>query len=68
MLQKFQNRAARIVIKSGYDEPAASLLNKPKYGTVQDIIKNGGYHCFWNELGHGAKLASPFSTFRHRSK
>ena len=39
MLQKLQNRAARIVTNSSYDAPAVNLLKELKWPTVQDMIK-----------------------------
>ena len=39
MLQKLQNRAARIVTNSSYDAPAAILIKELKWPTVHDMIK-----------------------------
>ena len=39
MLQKLQNRAARIVTNSSYDAPAANLIKELKWSTVHDMIK-----------------------------
>ena len=39
MLQKLQNRAARIVTNSSYDTPAANLIKELKWPTVHDMIK-----------------------------
>ena len=39
MLQKLQNRAARIVTNSSYDAPAANLKKELKWPTVHDMIK-----------------------------
>ena len=39
MLQKLQNRAARIVANSSYDAPAANLIKELKWPTVHDMIK-----------------------------
>ena len=39
MLQKLQNRAARIVTNSSYDAPAANLIEELKWPTVYDMIK-----------------------------
>ena len=39
MLQKLQNRAARIVTNSSYDAPAANLIKELKWPTVHDMIK-----------------------------
>ena len=39
MLQKLQNRAARIVINSSYDSSASALIKTLKRHTVADIIK-----------------------------
>ena len=39
MLQKLQNRAARIVTNSSYDAPAANLIAELKWTTVYDMIK-----------------------------
>ena len=39
MLQKLQNRAARIVTNSSYDAPAANLIEELKWPTVHDMIK-----------------------------
>ena len=39
MLQKLLNRAVRIVTNSSHDAPAVNLLKKPKWPTVQDMIK-----------------------------
>ena len=39
MLQKLQNRSARIVTNSSYDAPAVNLLKELKWPTVQDMIK-----------------------------
>ena len=39
MLQKLQNRAARIVINSSYNAPAANLIKELKWPTVHDMIK-----------------------------
>ena len=39
MLQKLQNRAARIVTNSSFDAPAANLIKELKWPTVQDMIK-----------------------------
>ena len=39
MLQKLQNRAARIVTNSSYDAPAATLIEELKWPTVHDMIK-----------------------------
>ena len=39
MLQKLQNRAARIVTNSSYDAPAANLIEELKWPTVHDVIK-----------------------------
>ena len=38
-LQKLQNRAARIVTNSGYDAPAAALIEKLNWPTIIEIIK-----------------------------
>ena len=40
MLQKLQNRAARIVTNSSYDAPAANLIEERKWPTVHDMIKH----------------------------
>ena len=39
MLQKLQNRAARIVTNSSYDATAAHLIKELKWPTVHDMIK-----------------------------
>ena len=39
MLEKLQNRAARIVTNSSYDTPAANLIKELKWPTVHDMIK-----------------------------
>ena len=39
MLQKLQNRAARLVTHSSYDTPAANLIKELKWPTVHDMIK-----------------------------
>ena len=39
MLQKLQNRAARIVTNSSYNAPAANLIEELKWPTVHDMIK-----------------------------
>ena len=39
MLQKLQNRAARIVTNSSYDVPATNLIKELKWPTVHDMIK-----------------------------
>ena len=39
MLQKLQNRAARIVTNSNYDAPAANLIKELKWPTVHVMIK-----------------------------
>ena len=39
MLQKLQNRAARIVTNSSYDAPATNLIKELKWPTVHDMIK-----------------------------
>ena len=39
MLQKLQNRAARIVTDSSYDASTAILIKKLKWPTVHDMIK-----------------------------
>ena len=39
MLQKLQNRAARIVTNSNYDVPATNLIKELKWPTVHDMIK-----------------------------
>ena len=39
MLKKLQNRAARIVEKSSYDAPAATLTKELQWPTVHDMIK-----------------------------
>ena len=39
MLQKLQNRAARIVTNSSYDAPAANLIEELNWSTVHDVIK-----------------------------
>ena len=39
MLQKLQNRAARIVTNSSYDVTAAHLIKELKWPTVHDMIK-----------------------------
>ena len=39
MLQKLQNRAARIVTNSSYDTLAANLIKELKWPTVHDMIK-----------------------------
>ena len=39
MLQKLQNRAARIVTNSSYDAPAANLIKELNWPTVRDMIK-----------------------------
>ena len=39
ILQKLQNRAARIVTNSSYDAPAANLIEELKWPTVHDMIK-----------------------------
>ena len=41
MLQRLQNRAARIVTNSSYDAPAANLIKELKWPTVHDMIKQG---------------------------
>ena len=38
-LQTLQNRAARIVTNSGYDAPAAALIEKLNWPTIVEIIK-----------------------------
>ena len=38
-LQKLQNRAARIVTNSGYDAPAAALIEKLNWPIIVEIIK-----------------------------
>ena len=38
MLQKLQNRAARVVTNSSYDAPAANLIEELKWPTVYDMI------------------------------
>ena len=42
MLQKLQNRAARIVTNSNYDAPAVNLIEELKWPTVRDMIKDNG--------------------------
>ena len=39
MLQKLQNRAARIVTNSSYDAHAANLIKELKWPTAHDMIK-----------------------------
>ena len=39
-LQKLQNRAARIVTKSGFDAPSIGLIQSLNWPTVSDIIKS----------------------------
>ena len=39
MLQKLQNRVARIVTNSSYGAPAANLIEELKWPTVHDMIK-----------------------------
>ena len=39
MLQKLQNRAARIVTNGSYDATAANLIKELKWPTVHDMIK-----------------------------
>ena len=39
MLQKLQNRVARIVTNSSYDAPAANLIKELKWPTVHEMIK-----------------------------
>ena len=40
-LQKLQNRAARIVVKSSYDAPAMQIILSLNWPTVDDIIRSG---------------------------
>ena len=44
MLQKLQNRAARIVTNSSYDAPAANLIKELKWPTIDQT--RDGYYCF----------------------
>ena len=39
MLQKIQNRAARIFTNNSYDAPAANVIEELKWPTVHDMIK-----------------------------
>ena len=39
MLQKLQNRAARIVTNSSYDSSASALIKTLNWPTVADMIK-----------------------------
>ena len=39
-LQKLQNRAARIVVKSSFDAPAMTIIRSLNWPTVDDIIRS----------------------------
>ena len=40
ILQKLQNRAARIVTRSNFDSSAKPLINNLKWPTISDIIRS----------------------------
>ena len=44
MLQKLQNRAARVATNSSYDAPAANLIKELKWPTIDQT--RDVYHCF----------------------